>query len=71
MKSVMPVSVPTWPEMRQCPTSPSRLAHPEGTGPVSRVDHVVNDGVRKDRGDEDAPEDLDEEVDVRELHRDV
>ena len=40
------------------------------TGPVSRVDHVVNDVVMKDRGDEDAPEELDE-VDVRELHRDV
>ena len=67
----MPVSVPTWPEMRQCHPSSSRLALPARTGPVSCVDHVVNDVVMKDRGDEDAREELDEEVDVRELHCDA
>ena len=71
MNSAMPVNVPTWPDLRLCPLSPQRLDHPERTGPVSRVDRVANDVVVKDRGDEDASEELDEEVAVRELHREV
>ena len=47
------------------------MDHPERTGPVSRVDHVVGGAVVKDRGDEDVAEEQDDEAAVREFHREV